>query len=113
MPLSDYEKRQLEAIEHQLSADSPRLSSQLSRGRPANFLRRCGGQLAEIAPTLARPALRVPVAVLVGVFLVLIGTWLRAAGGIVLAVTGYLLVVAALDECVLRWRRRRAARRPT
>ena len=110
MPLSDYEKRQLEAIEHQLAADSPRLSSELSSGRPVNLVRRCLTRLAALTPLIAHPVLRLAVAILAGLGLVFGALRLDAAAGVPVGVLGYLAIVAALDAWVLRRRRRRASK---
>jgi Protein of unknown function (DUF3040). len=109
MPLSDYEKRQLEAIEHQLAADSPRLSSELSSGRPVNLARRCLTRLACLSPLIAHPVLRVVVAILAGLGLVVGALRIGGAAGVPVGVFGYAVIVAALDAWVLRRRRRRGA----
>ena len=107
MPLSDYEKRQLEAIEHQLAADSPRLSSELSSGRPVNPARRCLTRLAGLSPLIAHPVLRVVAAILAGLGLVFGALRMDAAAGVPVGVLGYVAIVAALNAWALRRRRRR------
>lgn len=107
MPLSDYEKRQLEAIEHQLAADSPRLSSELSSGRPVNLARRCVTRLGGLSPVLAHPVLRLVVAILAGLGLVFGALRIDGAAGVPVGVLGYVAIVAALDAWVLHRRRRK------